>query len=329
MPASAPSAPITVTLSRGSLVESRHSVHAVLMNAEGKVTASYGDAARMTFTRSTLKPLQALALLESGAAAAFALSDAEIALACASHNGEDLHVQAVAAWLARIGLSEDDLECGAQVPYIDAAATARPLANNCSGKHAGMLTLALHMGFDIKGYTQENHPLQKMILGTIAQVCGEDITPACCGIDGCSAPNPAMPLAALARGFANFMQVESLSFQRGTACRHLFQAMVDHPMHVAGTGRLDTLLMQAAQGKIICKIGAEGTYIAVIPEHDTVIALKTEDGASRAGQAALYGLLQKHTLATEETLDAIRSTALPVLKNWRGTETGVTDVVWS
>lgn len=149
-------APLTVTLSRGSLVESRHCVHAVLMNAQGDITASYGDAARMTFTRSTLKPLQALCLMESGAASAFALSDAEIALACASHNGEDLHVQAVAAWLARIGLSEDDLECGAQVPYANAAATARALANNCSGKHAGMLTLALHMGFETKGYTQED-----------------------------------------------------------------------------------------------------------------------------------------------------------------------------
>lgn len=329
MPRKKASAPLTVALTRGQdIIESRHAVHAVVMSDDKKIIASYGDAARLTFTRSTLKPLQAIALLESGAAAAAQLSDAEIALACASHNGEALHIDAVGGWLARLNLSEDDLECGAHAPYANAAGDVRALANNCSGKHAGMLTLAQHLGAPTKGYTEIDHVVQKTILGIIGEMCGETLHAGCCGTDGCSAPNPAMPLTALAAGFATFMRPETLGFARGIACRHIYQAMVDNPVHVAGTKRLDTVLMQAAKGKIMCKIGAEGTYIAVIPAHDTVIALKAEDGAGRAGQAALAALLQKHDLCDAGVYDAIKPVALPVIKNWRGIETGTTQVAF-
>jgi len=329
MPSSPSPAPLTVAITRGDgIVESRHAVHAVILSGERQIIAQYGDAERMTFSRSTLKPLQAIALLESGAAATAALSDAEIALACASHNGEALHVEGVGAWLSRLGLGEDDLECGAQVPYGDPAGTARPLANNCSGKHAGMLTLARHLGAETKGYTDIRHPAQKMILHIVGEMCGAETAPGCCGTDGCSAPNPAMPLRALATGFATFMHPDTLGFARGIVCRHIYQAMVDHPLHVAGSKRLDSVLMQAAQGKIMCKIGAEGTYIAVIPEKDTVIALKAEDGAGRAGQAALAALLQKHALCDDAVFAAIKPVALPVIKNWRGIETGETRVLF-
>lgn len=325
MPRSKTPVPLTVALTRGNrIIESRHAVHAVILSGDKKIIAQYGDAGRLTFTRSTLKPLQAIALLESGAAAAAKLSDAEIALACASHNSEDLHVHAVGAWLARLGLGENDLECGAHAPYADAAGTVRALANNCSGKHAGMLTLAQHLGVATKGYTDISHPVQQMILQTIGEMCGETLAAGCCGTDGCSVPNPAMPLRALAAGFATFMRPDTLGFARGIACRHIYQAMVDHPQHVAGSKRLDTVLMQAAKGKIMCKIGAEGTYIAVIPAMDAVIALKAEDGASRAGQAALAAVLQKHALCDDVVFEAIRPVALPVLKNWRGIETGET-----
>lgn len=327
MPRKKPTAPLTVAVTRGdNIIESRHAVHAVVMSGDKKIIAAYGDAQRLTFTRSTLKPLQAIALLESGAAAAAQLSDAEIALACASHNGEALHVEGVGAWLTRLNFSEDDLACGAHAPYGNPAGDVRALANNCSGKHAGMLTLAQHLGASTKGYTDIDHPVQKSILDTIGQFCGETLQAGCCGTDGCSAPNPAMPLASLAAGFATFMRPETLGFARGIACRHIYQAMVDHPMHVAGTKRLDTVLMQAAQGKILCKIGAEGTYIAVIPDRDTVIALKTEDGAGRAGQAALAALLQKHDLCDEVVYDAVKPVALPDIKNWRGMITGTTQV---
>lgn len=327
MPRKKAVAPLTVAVTRGdNIIESRHAVHAVVMAGNKKMIATYGDAARLTFTRSTLKPLQAIALLESGAAAAAQLSDAEIALACASHNGEALHMDGVADWLSRLNLSEEDLACGAHAPYGDPAGTVRALANNCSGKHTGMLTLAQHLKAPVKGYTEVDHPVQKMMLHIIGKMCGETLHAGCCGTDGCSAPNPAMPLAALAAGFATFMRPETLGFARGIACRHIYQAMVDNPLHVAGTKRLDTVLMQAAKGKIMCKIGAEGTYIAVIPDADTVIALKAEDGAGRAGQAALAALLHKHGLCDDAVYDAIRPVALPALRNWRGITTGATQV---
>lgn len=294
------------------------------MDGAGAVVASYGDAKRHTFVRSTLKPLQAIRLVETGAAAAFGLSNAEIALACASHNGEPVHVEAVLAWLDRLGLSEDALECGAQVPYGLPKADARPAANNCSGKHAGMLTLALHLKAPVAGYTQQDHLVQQAILSAVAEMCGAEITAGTCGIDGCSAPNPAMPLENLARGFARFMRPDDCGLQRGMACRHIYQSVIEHPFLLAGTKRLDTVLVEAAGGDILAKIGAEGTYIAVIPAKDRVIALKCEDGAGRAGQAALYALLAEHGLAAAAVLDAIRPVAMPVIRNWRGIETGET-----
>lgn len=317
--------PLAVSLTRAGRRESTHRIHAVLMNGEGNTLAAYGDSERITYPRSALKPLQSIALVESGAAAALGVSDAEIALACASHSGEELHTAAVQAWLARLGLDETALGCGAHAPYIDNCRPASLLANNCSGKHTGMLTLARHMKATDGDYLDTEHPVQKTILSTVSDMCGHALCSSDCGIDGCSAPNPAMPLSALARGFATFMRPARASFHRGTACRQIYQAMVEHPVHVGGSkNRLDTVLMQAAGGNILSKTGAEGCYIAVIPAKDTVIALKAEDGATRAAQAALYALLSQHNLADENTLAAIRPLCLPVLRNWRGTAVGET-----
>lgn len=309
--------PLTIGVTRGdNVVESRHHVHAVLMDGQGKIKEVYGDAKLLTFPRSTLKPLQAIPLIESGAADNFKLTDAEIALAAASHSGEEKHTSAVNNWLERIGLEAGWLECGPHAPYSAPNQPVSTLANNCSGKHAGMISIAWFLKIPVNGYTKPAHAVQQRILATLTEMCGSELTPAICGIDGCSAPNPAMPLENLARGFAAFMQQQKPAHQR------IFQAMTQHPDLVGGKGRLDTVLMQAAQGKIVSKTGAEGVYIAVIPGQDTVIALKAEDGASRAAQAALYGLLEKHQLADSTVLDAIRPLALPVLKNWRSLETG-------
>ena len=317
MPYLIPPSALTVEVTRGASVESRHFVHAVLMNGNEELQAVYGDAARLTFPRSTLKPLQTIALIESGAAEAYNLSDAEIALACASHSGEAQHVAAVAKWLKRLGLDETALECGAHSPYGEPGKAGTVLHNNCSGKHAGMLTLALFLKVPLKGYTNPEHPVQQEILKKISAMCGAELTPACCGIDGCSAPNPAMPLENMARGFAKLMQ------QKKPAHKRIFEAMTNYPQLIGGQERLDTILMQAAEGKILSKTGAEGSYIALIPEKDTIIALKAEDGAGRAAQAALYALLEKHGLANAKVLSAIRPLALPVLKNWRNIETGL------
>ena len=321
-----PSNALMVELWRGPAVESRHAVHAVLMDGKGRVKASYGDADRPTFPRSSLKPLQAIALMETGAAAEFKLSNAEIALACASHSGEQNHVLTAGSWLARLGLDENALECGAHAPYASPCAPATILSNNCSGKHTGMLTLCRHMKQDHAGYTEFNHPAQHKIMTAVGEMCGVTVTRGTCGVDGCSAPNPLMPLSALAAGFARFMQPDTLGIARGTACRHLYQAMVEHPELVGGTGRLDTILMKAAAGKIMCKIGGEGVYACVIPEQDTVIALKAEDGHTRAAQAGLFAILEKHGLADAAALEAARETALPVQKNWRKIEVGTIQV---
>lgn len=315
-------APLKIEVTRGPAVESSHLVHAVLMNGSGETIAAYGDPHRLTFPRSSLKPLQALALVESGGAEAFNLTDAEIALACASHSGEEKHTSGVAQWLSRLGLDDRELECGAHAPYSLPGAPPSALCNNCSGKHAGMLTLARHLDAPVRNYTQPEHLVQQKILGTMAEMCGTGLSPSICGIDGCSAPNPAMPLDALARGFARFMDPAQFSMARGAACRQIFTAMVEHPDLVAGTGRIDTVLMQAAGGKIMSKGGGEGVCILVIPGKNVAVALKAEDGAQRATQAAVYLMLERHGLAESAVLDAIRPLALPVLKNWRGLNVG-------
>ncbi|MBI1215310.1 MAG: asparaginase [Alphaproteobacteria bacterium] len=307
---------------RGTAMESSHLIHALIMDGDGKIVTRYGSSTRLTYPRSSLKPLQALAMVECGAAEDAGLSNAEIALACASHSGEEKHTSAVASWLARIGFDEEALECGAHPPYGKPCEEGSALHNNCSGKHAGMLTLAKFLEAPARGYTLPQHPVQQKILSAIGDMCGKTLTPACCGIDGCSAPNPAMPLKNLAAGFARFMRPDNLGIIRGTACRHIFQAMIEHPDLVGGTGRMDTVLMTAAQGKIASKGGAEGVFIALIPGKDRVIALKAEDGAARASHAALHALLEKHKLADDKTLAATRPLAFPAQKNWRGLETG-------
>jgi L-asparaginase II len=318
-----PFAPLTVEVTRGPAVESTHLVHAIVMNSKGETLAAYGNPKRLTYPRSSLKPLQAIAMMESGAAAKFNLSDAEVALACASHSGEENHTSLAASWLARLGLDERALECGAHAPYAAPCNPPSILCNNCSGKHTGMLTLAKFLEAPLEGYTKFDHPVQQKILSTMSELCGTQLTPGICGIDGCSAPNPAMKLEDLARGFARFMNPAEFGLQRGAACRHIFQAMTEHPDLVAGTGRIDTALMRAAEGQIMCKGGGEAVHIAVIPTRDAVVALKVEDGAGRASQAALCALLERHALADAAVLDAVKPLAFPVLKNWRGLDVGL------
>jgi L-asparaginase II len=314
--------PLTVEITRGPAVESRHAVHALVMNGQGKIIAAHGDPRRLTYPRSSLKPLQALALVETGAADAACMSEAELALACASHSGEEFHTTAVAGWLKRLAFTDGDLECGAHAPYAVPCAPATILCNNCSGKHAGMLTLAKFLKVSPKDYVNPLHPVQQKILATMSDMCGQALTPAVCGIDGCSAPNPAMPLEDLARGLARLMNPSAFDAKRKAACARILAAMTAHPELVGGTGRLDTVLMRAANGKVMTKAGGEAVHIAVAPEKDAVVVVKTEDGTARASQAALVSLLEQHKLAPVEAIGAARAVAFPVLKNWRGIEVG-------
>lgn len=287
-----------VELWRGGLLESTHQGHAVVVDDTGQIVEAWGDPGRIIFPRSSCKMIQALSLVESGAADAFGLTPVQLALSCASHQGAALHVNAARDWLAGIGLGEPDLRCGSHEPY-DRAERDRlicdhegpcQLHNNCSGKHSGFLTANKHL----KGgpeYVEIDHPLQKAIRAATEEVTGETV--AGYGIDGCSAPNFAMSVAGLARGMAKFAKAGAGGSVRERAMQRLRDAMAAHPEYVAGEGRSCTELMRAMGGRVAIKTGAEAVFIAMIPEKKLGLALKIEDGNSRASEAALVAILTR------------------------------------
>jgi L-asparaginase II len=317
--------PILVEVTRGRLIESRHRGSAVVANAEGTILAAWGDADLPVYPRSSIKPLQALALIETGAAKRFAVSSEEIALACASHDGDTEHISRVAAWLGRMGLSEADLECGAHAPTAPAAADAlvregrapSPIHNNCSGKHAGMLASALHLGEPTKAYLAPDHPVQRRLKRLLAEMSGTNLADAPTGVDGCGIPVYAMPLKGLARAMAGLARPDTLAPPRAEAARGVIAAMTRHPRLVSGQGRFDTEAMAAGGGQFVVKGGAEGMHAAAIPGLGLGIALKIEDGAGRASAVAMTALLGRFTGVS---LPAWRE--VPV-RNVAGREVGV------
>ena len=292
--------PILVEVTRGPLVESVHRGALAMARADGTVIASLGDVERPVYPRSSLKPIQALPLVESGAAEAFGLSNEEVALACASHSGETMHTSRVAAWLRKIGCSEADLACGPHPPRYEPTwiemvrhgYRASRVHNNCSGKHTGFLTLARHWGIATDGYEHHDHPVQRAVAKTLAELGGLKGELAW-GIDGCAAPNFALPLAAFARALAKLGDPSALPENRVAAARRIVRAMMAHPDLVAGTGRSDTILMQAASGRAATKAGAEGFYAAIVPEAGLGIAVKIDDGAGRAAETVIAAMLDK------------------------------------
>ncbi len=291
--------PVLVEMVRGSLVESVHRGAFVVLRADGHVLAEAGNIDAIIYPRSAYKMLQALALVESDAAGAYSLGPEELALACASHSSEPMHTDRVNAWLAKLGLGDDDLECGAHPsrhePTRDAMIRAgeKPscVYNNCSGKHAGFLTLARHLGVPTKGYTNPDHRVQQEVTGRIAQVCGVEPTAFVPGTDGCAAPNLAMPLRNLALGFARLATPSSLPKGLGDAALRLAEAVRSHPRLMSGTGRACAELIEASGGRALVKVGAEGVYTAMVPEFGIGIALKIDDGAVRGAESALTALL--------------------------------------
>jgi L-asparaginase II len=299
--------PVLVELTRGRWVESRHRGAVAIADASGRLVWSAGDVDRPIFGRSALKMLQALALIETGAAEAFDVSPEELALACASHGGEPFHVEAVAAWLARIGCDENDLACGAHAPANEAAARAlllegrapSRLHNNCSGKHTGFLTVARRLGVDPSGYEQPDHPVQRLVLAAIAEMAGLDRASMPVGVDGCTAPAAATPLRGLATAMGRIADPSGLSPARTKAANRLYAAVRAHPLYVAGTGRACTALIEAAGGAASVKTGAEGAYVAVLGELGLGVALKIDDGAGRAAETVMAAVL-----AALEVVDA-------------------------
>jgi L-asparaginase II len=322
--------PVVVEVSRGPRVESFHRGAGAVVDAEGRVAFAFGDVERPVFPRSAVKALQALPLLETGAADKLGLGEPAIALACASHSGEPAHVALANAMLAAAGADVSALACGAQWPSgVEAARTlARSggaptaLHNNCSGKHAGFVCLSCASGIDLAGYQTPEHPVQRMVKAAIEDVVGEQLDESRRGIDGCSIPTYAIPLEALARGFARFGTGRGLGPARAEAARRIRAAVAADPFMVAGTGRFDTGAMTLLGPRAFTKTGAEGVFCAALPEQGLGLAVKADDGAGRAAEVMIAALIAKFLPMSEaERARWARFTA-PKLTNWSGLEVG-------
>lgn len=322
--------PPLAEVTRGDMAESLHRGALALADAEGRVVEALGDVARPVYGRSALKPLQALPLIESGAADRYGLSDAEIALACASHGGESRHIRTVEAWLSRLGLGVADLECGSHLPGDTAAAEAliragvRPSAihNNCSGKHAGFLTTARHLGEPTRGYIRFEHPVQQRILDVLEQMAGLDLARAPRGIDGCGIPVIGIPLAGIAVAMARLADTGRLSPARAAAAGRAVTAMAAEPFMVGGTGRFCTRVMELAGDSVVLKPGAEGVYTAVLRKKGLGLALKIDDGAGRAAEVALGAALRRFGALTPDEALALGEWLEPSVLNRAGRAVG-------
>ncbi|WP_457445416.1 asparaginase [Roseateles sp. P5_E4] len=327
--------PVLIEVLRGSTVDSRHAGALAIVDASGAVHTALGDIDRPIFPRSAVKLLQALPLVASGAAETFGLTNEELALACASHSGEPEHVATAAGVLAKLGLTADALECGTQwpsrEPVLRGMATrgevATPLHNNCSGKHSGFVCVACLMARNAgaepaefaRGYVAAEHPVMREVSSALSAATGVDVEQAPRGIDGCSIPTFALPLRSLALAFARCGTGQGLSDENARAARRLRQAAAVAPFMVGGTDRFDTRVMQAFGERVFCKIGAEGVYCAALPELGLGVALKIDDGAARAVEAAFAAVAQG-LLKTEDKL--LRSYSHLQLSNWRGIDVG-------
>ncbi|HEY6336634.1 MAG TPA: asparaginase [Alphaproteobacteria bacterium] len=322
--------PILVTVFRGAAIESRHRGAAAVVDARGKVVHAWGDVEHAVFPRSAIKPLQAIAVVETGAADAFGLGDAELALTCASHSGEPKHADTVKAWLEKIGLGVEHLECGAHPPYYAPAHEAmiragqEPSAahNNCSGKHSGMLSASHHLREGTKGYIKPGHPAQRRWMKTVGELCEVDLGRAPMGIDGCSIPTVAIPIVAMARGMARLASQAGLHAERAAAARRVVAAVAARPDLVAGTGRFGTVVMEGVGGRVLLKGGAEGVYCGAIPSLGLGIALKIDDGAGRAAEAAMAAILRHVGALDDASWTALVQACRPKLTNWNRFEVG-------
>lgn len=315
--------PVIAEVTRGGIVESRHRGAYAVVDASGRVVSAEGGIAAAVYPRSAVKAFQCLPVIESGAADRFGFTDEEIALCCSSHNGEAEHVRVARAMLAKAGNAETLYECGAHWPYheetrlslIRHGGACAPVHNNCSGKHAGMLALARQLGADPHGYTRPGHPVQRAIAEAMGRVCDADLSCQPMGIDGCSVPTWAIPLKNMALGFARFCAPDFAPGQR------ILAAVRKHPFMVAGTGDFDTLLMEAVP-RLFVKTGAEGVYCGAIPHAGLGIALKVDDGASRASEVAIATVLAGLDVWTPDEKAAIEHFRHHPLANWCKIEVG-------
>ncbi|QRG67612.1 asparaginase [Brevibacillus choshinensis] len=327
-----------VVVKRGSHIESVHTGSIAVVDWRGNLLYGVGDVERTTFTRSSLKPIQAIPLVQSGAADRFLFNDKEIAICCGSHNGEEQHTQVVRSMLFRIGLQEENLQCGSHPPYsqehylelVKKHVEPGQIHNNCSGKHTGMLALAMHLESDIATYHQLEHPVQRKVLDTLLELAeigdGQVLT----GIDGCGVPNFAIPLTKLAQIFAKLahpVDIHSPSLKK--AIQRITQAMMQYPEMVSGTNEFCTEVMKVTKGRVIAKGGAEGVYSLGLMEKGIGIAIKVADGNWRSAYpAAVEALLQLEELSPAEAA-ALRDFHVPAVTNRKGEHVGSVEPVFA
>lgn len=318
--------PLCLITQRADVLESEHLVDAVICNDKGDIIKSYGDADRLVFPRSAIKPLQAIALIEKEMASkeGCQLCDEDISVICASHNGERAHIDAVSQLMVSHHLNPDWLHCGAH--WSNHQDTSRAQAremkmpdkrhNNCSGKHAGMLVLGQKLGCDHEGYHSASHPVQQAIIAVINEMAGVDILNYPCGIDGCGAPAFSAPMTRWAKAFAEFTNPNS---PRGQACARIAQAIANAPFLMAGTGRACSAVNQAYGSDVTVKIGAEGVYGIAANRFRLGAMLKVRDGNMRMAEVALGRIL--HDIGYEDKPE-LAPYFTPVLHNWAGEEVG-------
>ena len=318
--------PILVEVHRGPQIESRHSGAFAVCRPDGSVVASGGDIDAPILPRSAVKAIQALPLVESGAARAYGFGARELALVCSSHSAEPVHVDTVRQMLEAAGLSDAALECGGHWSFKQRVLLAQaremrerpgPAFNNCSGKHTGFLCTCAHEGVRTEGYVRPDHTAMRVVreaLEEVLQVPHEDEQRA---VDGCSIPTYAVPLRALAGGFARMATGDGLTAGRADAARTLLDGCMAEPLMMAGTGRFCTVAMEAVPGRLFAKTGAEGVFCGALPELGLGVALKCDDGATRASEVMMAAIAR--ALLGD---DRLTSLAEPTVRNWNGWEVG-------
>ena len=319
-----------VEVTRNGTVESRHFGAAVVCDAKGDVVESWGNIESLVFPRSALKPMLAIQLVESGASTRYALNDAELSLACSSHQGEQMHQDLVVSWLNRLGLTEDHLACGPVLPehtesahrLLASGQNGCRIHHNCSGKHTGFLTTALHLDIPLDDYHQIEHPLQQLSLDILSDLADVDLKQYPIGIDGCGLPAPTMPLQQLGHAMARFANPVDLSDYRAQAIYRLHEAITNEPIYIAGHGTLVSELNEVTNGCVLAKTGAEGVVTAAIPDQGLGIALKIADGSARARSVALLAILDHLGALSEDEKHKLQSHLSPIIINSRGINVG-------
>lgn len=320
---------MVVEVLRGPVVESLHQVMAVVVNENGSITQYWGNPNFLTLPRSAIKILQALPLIESGAADKFNLEAKHIALACGSHRGEKDQLQALSQWMEKAGIKESQLSCGPHLPYDEKSAhemlrrghSATAICNNCAGKHLALISTCLHLGENPTGYEKYEHSAQKRLRKVLTEMIKVDHAKVGHGIDGCGIPTYGVALQALAVGMSSLINPKESAARKAASLR-LLDAVKSHPYYVAGSDNFVTAVIEKTQGRAIIKTGAEGVVCGVLPEKRVAFAVKASDGATRAAQVVTSSLLLQLGGLSEPEFRALSAYTLPEVKNWKGEVVG-------